>query len=668
MPSSSFIQENRIIKLTTPLGPDALVLTSLRGREGISQLFHFELGVVWQDPGTLDFTDILGKTVTIEIDDDDPPRYINGIVYAVEQGARDRSKDMTHYTLQVVPNTWILTRNIQSRIFQKKSVPDIIQQVLADMGLSATLKNSLMGSYKPRDYCVQYRESDFAFISRLMESEGIYYFFQHDDSQHTLVIADSATSFQDVPSGAEIEFEEMLGGVREKSRIYEWARAQEIRSGKYVQGDWNFETPSNNLRTNETFTEKVANNQRLEIYEHPGGYMQSGDGEPLTKARLQEENTPGQVARGSSWHCNLCPGYKFSLKSHFSDDGKYVLTSVDHVAQQPLDAGDVQNPFGYQNRFTAIPSDTVYRPPRVTPAPRIQGVQTAIVVGPGGEEIYTDKYGRVKVQFHWDREGKQDENSSCWTRVATFWAGKNWGAIHIPRIGQEVIVDFEDGDVDRPLIVGSVYNAMQMPPYALPAEKTKSTVQSRSSKGGGPSNFNEIRFEDKMGSEEIYVHAEKDRNMVVENNETLKIGSPQAADGSLTTEIYKDETRTIKTGNQTLTIEQGNQSTTLNMGDQSTQLKMGNQSTKLDMGNQSTKLSMGNQDTKLDLGAATTEAMQSITLKVGQSSITIDQMGVTIKGMMISVQAQIQAEVKGLMTNVNADAINTVKGAIVMIN
>jgi type VI secretion system secreted protein VgrG len=476
-----------------------------------------------------------------------------------------------------------------------------------------------------------------------MESEGIFYFYQHDATQHTLVIADKGMSFQDVPSGAEIEYEEELGGLREKSRIFEWVKAQEIRSGKYAQTDWNFETPSTSLLTDDTFPQRVANNQQLEIFEHPGGYMQKSDGEALTKSRLECENTPGQVTRGKSWHCGLCPGYKFALKNHYSDDGKYVVTGVEHFAQQAIDVDTVRTPFEYENRFATIPAEVNYRPARTTPAPRVQGVQSAIVVGPSGEEIYTDKYGRVKVQFHWDREGKNDEKSSCWMRVATFWAGKNWGAIHIPRIGQEVLVDFEDGDVDRPLIVGSVYNATQMPPYSLPGDKTRSGVQSRSSKGGGASNFNEIRFEDKKGTEEVSFQAEKDLNSLIKNDETRTVKHDR------TTTIEHDETKKV-TGNETITIDQGNQSTKLNQG------------------NQSIKLSMGNQDTKLDAGAAKTEAMQSITLKVGQSSIVIDQTGVTIKGMMISIEGQVQVDVKGLMTNVNGDAMTTVKGGVVMIN
>ena len=343
-----------------------------------------------------------------------------------------------------------------------------------------------------------------------------------------------------------------------------------------------------------------------------------------------------------------------------------------------------------------------FRPGRQTPKPVIAGAQTAVVVGPSGEEIYTDKYGRVKVQFFWDRYGTSDENSSCWIRVSENWAGKNWGIVFNPRIGQEVIVDFLEGDPDRPIITGRVYNADQMPPYALPANQTQSTIKTRSSKSGTTDNFNEIRFEDKKGSEEIFIQAEKDFNRVVENNDTLKVGSSKADDGSQTIEIYKDRTETVKTGNETVTIEKGNRTVTVKQGDDahvvtqgkrtvtvqaddtheikqgnrsvlidqgndSEEIKMGNRDVKIDMGNDSLEISMGNQTTKLDLGASSTEAMQSITLKVGQNSITIDQTGVTIKGMMVTIQGQVQTQVKGLMVQVSADAMLQAKGAITMI-
>ena len=289
----------------------------------------------------------------------------------------------------------------------------------------------------------------------------------------------------------------------------------------------------------------------------------------------------------------------------------------------------------------------------MTPRPTVKGPQTALVTGKSGEEIWTDKYGRVKVQFYWDREGKKDDNSSCWIRVSHPWAGKSFGAVQIPRIGEEVVVDFLEGDPDCPLITGRVYNAEQTVPYTLPANQTQSGLKTRSSKNGGSANFNELRFEDKKGSEDIYFHAEKDFHRFVENNDDLQVGNNQ------TIKIKNDRTEEVTDGNEKVTIARGNRNVEISMGNEALLIKMGNQSTKLNMGNQSTKL---------DLGKSETEALQSIELKVGQSSVKLDQMGVTIKGMMIKIEGQIMVQVKGLMTQVNGDAMLTLKGGITMIN
>jgi type VI secretion system secreted protein VgrG len=306
----------------------------------------------------------------------------------------------------------------------------------------------------------------------------------------------------------------------------------------------------------------------------------------------------------------------------------------------------------------------------------VHGSQTAVVVGPSGEEIYTDKYGRVKVQFHWDREGKKDANSSCWVRVSSAWAGKSWGAIAIPRIGQEVIVDFLEGNPDRPLITGRVYNNEQMPPYSLPDNQTQSGLKSRSSKSGSTDTFNELRFEDKKGSEEVYFHAEKDLKTVVENNEVLEVGLVKKDPGKQTVTVHGDQTITVNDGNQATTIKKGDQTVDVTLGkqtitvkgNQATTIKQGNRTVELSMGNDTLTIKMGNQTTKLNLGKSATEAMQSIELKVGQNSIKVDQMGVTIKGMMVKIEGQIQTEVKGLITKVDGTAMLMAKGGITMIN
>jgi type VI secretion system secreted protein VgrG len=308
---------------------------------------------------------------------------------------------------------------------------------------------------------------------------------------------------------------------------------------------------------------------------------------------------------------------------------------------------------------SAIKSGIPFRAAQRTPKPVMRGPQTAIVVGPKGDEIYTDKYGRVMVAFHWDRETKRDETSSCWIRVSQAWAGKAWGGIMIPRIGQEVIVDFLEGDPDQPIITGRVYNADQTVPYSLPDNMTRSGVQSRSTKGAGTDNFNEIYMEDKKGSELLSIRAEKDMKTVVENSSTIEIGMEKKSPGNLDCKIYNNRTTAIEQGNETFQVKKGNQEDKIDMG---------NRTTTLGMGNDTLTIKMGNQETKINLGKSATEAMQSIELKVGSSSIKIDQMGVTIKGMMIKIEGTMQTQVKGLMTQVNGDAMLTVKGGITMIN
>ncbi|RMF88342.1 MAG: type VI secretion system tip protein VgrG, partial [Nitrospinota bacterium] len=407
------------------------------------------------------------------------------------------------------------------------------------------------------------------------------------------------------------------------------------------------------------------------------------EGRKLVKLRMEEEEVPYQEIQGTSYCRDFRSGYQFELTDHYDrrQEGTYLLTTVQHSAVQSpdyLSEGEASEA-PYYNSFTCIPEAIPFRPPRVTPKPVVQGLQSAVVVGKKGEEIWTDKYGRVRVQFHWDRKGKRDEQSTCWVRVAQPWAGKQWGAIFLPRIGQEVVVAFLEGDPDQPLVVGSVYNAENMPPYELPANQTQSGIKTRSSKGGGASNFNELRFEDKKGSEHIYFHAEKDFLRLVENDDKLAVGHDQ------TIVIKNNRTETVKEGDETVTIEQGNRTVSIDtgnetlqvkqgdrlvsvdMGNDTHQIKQGNRDVQIDMGNDTLTIKMGNQTTKLNLGKSSTEAMQSIELKVGTNSIKIDQTGITLKGLMIKIEGQMMTQMKGMMTQVNGNAMLQLKGGITMI-
>jgi type VI secretion system secreted protein VgrG len=546
---ATYIQADRPLSVTTPLGKDALLLIGFQGAESLSRLFSYQLDMLAQNDTTIAFDRLLGQPITVRLAmPDDEERFFNGICKRVGQGERDET--FTRYRMEIVPQLWRLAKKAQSRIFQHLSVPDILKKVLDGLDVAWEIQ----GSFQPRDYCTQYRETDFNFASRLMEEEGIYYFFKHADGSHKMVVANSPASHVALPVASRLIYEELAGGGRDESRIVSWQKTQELRSGKYTLWDHCFELQNRNLESQSAVTDSVAagrvthklnvgGNDKLEIYDFPGEYAQRfdgvdpgggdrsadlqhifEDGRRTTAIRMEEETLPSVTIEGRSTCRNLMSGHRFTLERHFNADGQYVLTSVQHAATLGLDyrSGGADR-FEYRNSFTCVPFAAPNRPARTTPKPFVQGSQTATVVGPGGEEIFTDKYGRVKVQFHWDREGQHDQNSSCWVRVAQNWAGKRWGIIFIPRIGQEVIVDFLEGDPDQPIITGRVYNADQMPPYQLPKEKTKSTIKSNSTKGGN--GFNELRFEDLKGKEQVFFHAERDMDERVKHDSREWVGN-----------------------------------------------------------------------------------------------------------------------------------------------
>jgi type VI secretion system secreted protein VgrG len=580
---ADYKQAERPLQLTTPLGPDKLFLRGFTGREGISELFRFDLDLIADSKTEISFDAVLGKHFTIRLRLAQGERQFDGICMRFAQGERDpRNTAFTAYRAEIVPQFWLLTRKAQSRIFQHMTVPDILKKVLTGLDVDYQIK----GTFEPRNFCVQYRESDFNFASRLMEEEGIFYFFKHSDGSHKMVVANTPDAHADVPGKSTITYERLPGGFRDDDRIADWEKVQELRSGKYTLWDHCFELPHKHLDADKTILPAVqagkvshkltaGDNAKLELYDWPGEYAQRFDGvdkgggdrpsdvqkifqdnKRTVEIRMQQEALSALLIRGGSNCRQLTSGHKFTLEKHFNGDGQYVLTSVRHTASGAGDyRGGETGAFHYENRFECIPVALPFRPLQVTPKPVVQGSQTAVVVGPAGEEIFTDKYSRVKVQFHWDREGKHDSDSSCWIRVSTHWAGKQWGIIHIPRIGQEVVVDFLEGDPDQPIIVGSVYNADMMPPYALPANKTESGVKSRSSLGGSPSNFNEVRFEDKKGSELLTIHAERNQSISVEADESHTVGHDRTKtiDHDETTHVKHDRTETVD-NNETITI------------------------------------------------------------------------------------------------------------------
>lgn len=535
--------DGRNITVSTALG-DKLVFSQMEGSDEISQCFRYELGLVGKDID-VKAEDILGTPATILVRTDSAKRFFHGIVAEFAfQGFRE---DYAYYRVVLRPWLWFLTNRSDNRIFQKKSVVEIIEEVWKPYA-HVKVEKRLKKSYPPRDYCVQYRESDLDFVQRLMEHEGIFYHFDHADGEHTLVLSDANASVKDAEDFGSVKFRGEVGtAAGEEDVITAFLPRASVRSGAYVHTDYDFKKPATDLMT-KSDAPKSHEAAKGELYHYPGAYIEVGAGEPLAAIRLEEVQAAHVRIEAQGNVRGLWSGVSFKLEEfpREADNVKYlVLWSEYEMWDDQYRAGMQQEGDGFRVRLQLQPLSLTFRPERRTPKPLMSGPQTAVVVGPSGEEIFTDEYSRVKVQFHWDRLGGKDENSSCFVRVSSAWAGSGWGFIQIPRIGQEVIVDFLEGNPDAPIVTGRVYNAAQMPPYGLPANATQSGWKSNSSPGGG--GWNEMRFEDKKGSEEVYFQAEKDHNELIKNNETRTIGNDFAEDvgHDATQDIGHDRTETV---------------------------------------------------------------------------------------------------------------------------
>ncbi|HMW21861.1 MAG TPA: type VI secretion system tip protein TssI/VgrG [Burkholderiaceae bacterium] len=542
------------ITFQSPLPPQELFVESMTVDEGLSQLGSIELQLL-SPRHDLTAERLLGKPVGIQLEDRaDHKRYFHGHVVRFGHGAAHGRFHAYH--AEVRPWPWFLTRTADCRIFQDLSVPEIVRQVCDDHPGVAQLKLNLMRSYPKWTYCVQYRETDFQFISRLLEHEGIYWHIAHERGKHTLLLQDSSSAHDPVAGVAEIRhIENPATAAPGEQYVSAWRFDEEIQTEKVALTSYDFERPSTSLLTDVNISRSHPE-AGAERFDFQGDYLQTADGKQLAEDLLDAEQTRYQRCGGEGNALNLEAGHTFTLKGHPRGDqnAKYLLTRVHLHAQVAVfdgGGGGVQ----FKASFEAIPAAQQFRPPRRTPKPVVQGPQTALVVGPAGEEIFTDKYGRVKLQFHWDRLGQKNDQSSCWVRVSQPWSGKNFGMIHTPRIGQEVVVSFLEGDPDQPLITGRVHNAEQMPPWELPANATQSGILTRSSKGGAYGNANAIRFEDKKGSEQLWIHAEKNQDIEVENDETHSVGHDRSKtiDHDETTLVKHDRTETV--GNhETITI------------------------------------------------------------------------------------------------------------------
>ena len=615
-----FNQDERFLRVEGPFDKAKVALRQLRCEEQVSGLFKLELQVITALDAPLDPKEVLGAEVTASIFTEEvgARRYFNGIVSRMGRDPHN-IRDFGSYRLEVVPKLWLLTRNTNCRIFQEKKVTEVLEEVLNPYKMTFTMKPP---KHNPTlEYCVQYRETDFDFFSRLAEEYGIFYFFKHSDKKHDLTLSGEGSSFEDcVEKTVVFSPNRPFGPV-----IRSWSSDFIFRTGQWVQRDYNFETPDENLETKKKTKLKPQSFKKHEFYDYPGSYMTPADGDKSTELRMEQEESGYSDFSGGGHCASFSAGHIFEFEDDpfIGSKQSYILTMVRHSAEDPTHISGEKGQASYSNSFICITDDDTspYRPLRRVKKPTSIGPQTAFVVANNENEVDCDEYGRIKVCFHWDR----DDTSSCWVRVAQDWAGKKFGTFFWPRGGMEVVVDFLEGDMDRPLVTGCVYNKKYMPPYALPGDKTRSGIKTRSSPGGGDADFNELRFEDKAGSEEIYLHAQKDFNRVVENDDSLEVQNDQ------TITIGSEQTISV-TGDRTLTVKQGNQTT------------------------------------DISAGKVTMTAAQSIELKVGGSSIKLEPASITIKSVQIKIQGNAQVEVTAPITKVIGSGMLVLNGGMVMIN
>ncbi len=625
--SSGYSDQDRITTVRCPKlegdfggDRDVLMLERLVGEEAISRPFRFQLDLI-SERDNLTFNSIIGQQLWVDVElPDQKKRFFSGIVSRFAQRGEDRR--FVSYRAEIVPWFWCLTRISDCRIYQEKTVPEIIQDVFGRRGYT-DFQMDAEGQGK-RTYCVQYRETDFNFVSRLMEEEGMRYHFLHEEGRHVMVISDKP-EYPDNPEVPEVEYVSSTS-ERTTGEVEDLQLERELAPGKIALSDYNFEQPSEDLGSETSTVEPMGGNEDFEIFDYPGEYLKRNQGSSLAKLRMEAEESAAVQAHGRGELSNMLPGHCSVLKSHYRDDfnGRYLVTEVSHSLSEG--AGYDEGGSAYENWFSAVPSDLTYRPPQVTPKPVIQGIQTAKVTGPSGEEIHTDKHGRVKVHFHWDRHGPTDDKSSCWLRVSHSLAGQGWGGIQLPRVGQEVVVEFLEGDPDRPMVTGRVYNGERMPPYALPDEKTVSTLKSRSSKGGGEDNYNEIRFEDKKGSEQLFLRAEKNQDTWVRQRRTEHVGGTThlTVGGDQMEEVEGEKHVLVKKDH----LEEVEGAVSLTIGGD------------LDEKVGKSWAAAAGQEIHLKAGmTCVIEAGMQLSLKVGGNFIDIGPAGVSISGTMVNINS-----------------------------
>lgn len=591
-------QEHRLISISSPLDKDELLLTSFQGGDYISSLYEYQLEVL---SATIDLepAKLVGEQVTVTLQEGSE-RYFTGYVNRFSFG-EIKANDLRQYKLTIVPWLWFLTKTNNQRIFQELNTKDIVSQIFNDHGFNDF--EFLAGGGSVREYCVQYGESDFNFVSRLLEEEGISYYFKQSKDKHKLVLVDKKNAYESCEE-AEVTYSK---GNQSEAQITQWEHNYEFRKGEWTINDYNFKEPKKSQIVNTSTVSKFSNVKKFNHYEYPGMYDVS-QAEKIVKFRMDAEEATINTIEATSDCSSFYAGGKFKLTKHaaVSEKGDYIVTGIYHRAYDNSYFSGSEGQSEYGNNFVCIPADIHFRPQVSHTKPIMKGPQSAVVTGPSGEEIFIDKFGRIKVQFIWDNKGKNNESSSCYLRVVQSWAGDQWGSSFIPRIGQEVIVNFLDGDPDRPLVTGSVYNGKNKPPYS---SKTQSGIKTQSTKDAGKKNYNELRFEDLKGSEEIFIQAEKDFNRLVKNDE-----------GSI---IKNNHSRTVEKGDETISVSKGNR-----------------------------KLTVKN---KISTKAAdiVIQADKSIELKVGGSSIKMTSSGIVIKSTKVDVKGSAMVGIKGGLTKIN---------------
>ena len=661
--SETIVQSERWVTIDTPLGVDVMVATEVEGVEAVSRLFEFNVSAL-SSRQTIKPADLLGKNVTISMArPGGVRRHVNGIVAGFAGGDVTRS-GYRLFRLKVVPSFWVLGRTSDYKVFQDKTAVDIVTSILKEHAVP--FEQKLSAQYPRREYCVQFGETDLAFVERLLAEEGIFYYFKHAQGEHKLVLGDAANAYADC---VQTEAHYRQGAEDATDGVYAMDFGASLTDNKWALRDYDFETPGSLIDDDVSTSQQPASGKsEWEHFVYPGGSLKKAELKRLARVDVDAAEAGFEVHDGRGTCASFTPGHRFALQSHPVDEingTRFVLGEVRHQVSDKTQfavRGSAEDKPFYRNSFSCAPATRLLKATIPARKPLVRGPLTALVVGPSGDEVHTDKYGRIRVQFHWDRYGTKDEKSSCYVHVAQSLAGPGWGTVFIPRIGMEVVVHFLDGNPDRPLVTGAVYNGQNQPPWTQTDASIKTGLLTRSTKGGAGADANELSFEDKKGSEKVLFHAQKDFVREVENDDKLDVGHDQ------TRIIKNNRTTAIEDGNETFTIKKGNRVEKLEQGNETLDIDKGNRTVNIGAGNDSLTLSKGNLTITTSAGSVTVKATSGITLQCGANTIEVTQSGIAIKGIKVDVTANAAANVKGAMVEVAGSGMTTIKGGIVKIN